>query len=275
MTEVEGILFDFFNSETNVEQLIQFLSLEEKKGKDKFNAIRFTLFKGLFRNYGDSFLHLLRPHLERLAADANESLQRCAAEIISGLIRGSKHWPYESIKSMWEWLIPLLKTALNNITTETVTDWGTCIATSSESRDPRRIHWLLEAVMANPIKGHIDSSFRDTNHLYALQGALSQQEWRVPELLYRHLEQILPHIHHPYKNMRDRIGSVLTSIYMYDWTFPGGSPCRSPLKHTFIDKVLPTLEVLKLAAHQGEKSIGNSGESEEAVKGTEAYKAAV
>ena len=40
-----GILFDFFNSETNVEQLVQFLSLEEKKGKDKFNAIRFTLFK--------------------------------------------------------------------------------------------------------------------------------------------------------------------------------------------------------------------------------------
>ena len=39
--------------------------------------------------------------------------------------------PYESIKSMWEWLIPLLKTALGNITTETVVDWGTCIATSS------------------------------------------------------------------------------------------------------------------------------------------------
>ena len=52
------------------------------------------------------------------------------------------------------------------------------------------------------------------------------QEWRVPELLYRHLDQVLPHIHHPYKNMRDRIGSVLTSIHMYDWTFPGGNKCR-------------------------------------------------
>ena len=26
--------------------------------------------------------------------------------------------------------------------------------------------------------------------------------------------------------MRDRIGSVLTSIYMYDWTYPGGNKCR-------------------------------------------------
>ena len=40
-----GIIFDFFNSEANIEKLVEFLSLEEKKGRDKFNAIRFTLFK--------------------------------------------------------------------------------------------------------------------------------------------------------------------------------------------------------------------------------------
>ena len=38
-------MFDFFNSETNVDKFIKFLSLEEKKGKDKFNAKRFILFK--------------------------------------------------------------------------------------------------------------------------------------------------------------------------------------------------------------------------------------
>ena len=40
-----GILYDFFHSETNVDKFIEFLSLEEKKGKDKFNAKRFSLFK--------------------------------------------------------------------------------------------------------------------------------------------------------------------------------------------------------------------------------------
>lgn len=55
------------------------------------------LSKGLFRNFDDSFLPLLKPHMERLVADSHESTQRCVAEIISGLIRGSKHWSYSKV----------------------------------------------------------------------------------------------------------------------------------------------------------------------------------
>lgn len=39
-----------------------------------------------------------------------------------------------------------------------------------------------------------------------LQQALIQQEWRVPELLHRLLEIIMPHLSHPYKAVRDRLG---------------------------------------------------------------------
>lgn len=35
--------------------------------------------------------------MERLVADSHESKQRCVAEIISGLIRGSKHWSYSKV----------------------------------------------------------------------------------------------------------------------------------------------------------------------------------
>lgn len=51
-------------------------------------------FQGLFRNFNDAFIPLLQPHMERLVADTHESKQRCVSEIISGLIRGSKHWSY-------------------------------------------------------------------------------------------------------------------------------------------------------------------------------------
>ena len=66
-------------------KLIGFLSLEERKGVDHFDARRFLMFKGLFRNYGDSFMHLFRPHLERLVEQDQESAHRCAAEIIAGM----------------------------------------------------------------------------------------------------------------------------------------------------------------------------------------------
>ena len=39
-----------------------------------------------------------------------------------------------------------------------------------------------------------------------LQQGLVQQEWRVPQMLQRILEDLLPHLDHPYKAVRDRLG---------------------------------------------------------------------
>ena len=74
------------------------------------------------------------------------------AEIISAMIRGSKHWPYDMSAAMWTWVVPLIRTALEKITVETIVDWGTCFATASESRDPSSIHWMMEVLMEEPIR---------------------------------------------------------------------------------------------------------------------------
>lgn len=119
--------------------------------------------QGLFRNYSDAFLPVLKPHMERLADDSHESTQRCVAEIIAGLVRGSKHWSFgkvspaaglrdatkiseplrclaifmfetplshTQVEALWAFLIPLMRTALSKITVETYADWGTCVATA-------------------------------------------------------------------------------------------------------------------------------------------------
>jgi proteasome activator subunit 4 len=57
--------------------------------------------KGLFRNFGDSFLENFKPHIEELIADTShdkhDSHQRCGIEMLSGIIRGAKHWPYQMV----------------------------------------------------------------------------------------------------------------------------------------------------------------------------------
>lgn len=45
MEEGERHIFEFFFDDANVDRLVAFLTVEEKKGKDKFNGIRFVLFK--------------------------------------------------------------------------------------------------------------------------------------------------------------------------------------------------------------------------------------
>ena len=80
------------------------------------------------------------------------SILRCASEIIAGLIRGTKHWSWDMTVNLWSWMQPLLRKVVSKITVESFGNWGTCFATASESRDPQRIHWMLEALMEEPIQ---------------------------------------------------------------------------------------------------------------------------
>ncbi len=48
----ERIIYEFFSSDEKLDQLIGFMSLEEKKGSDRFNGDRYILYKAVFRNFG-------------------------------------------------------------------------------------------------------------------------------------------------------------------------------------------------------------------------------
>ncbi len=81
-----------------------------------------------------------------------------------------------------------------------------------------------------------------------LQGGFAQQEWRVGRLLKRLMDFLRPYLTHPYQNVRDRIGSVLTSIYLNDIEFGSGetrSNTRNPSTAEFMAEVTPQLELLR------------------------------
>lgn len=48
MEEGERSIHEFFNDDAHVEKLVSFLTVEDKKGKDKFSGIRFSLFRVSF-----------------------------------------------------------------------------------------------------------------------------------------------------------------------------------------------------------------------------------
>jgi hypothetical protein len=62
MDETQADVFNFFNNPANVDKLISYLSLEEKKGRDKFNSKRYILFKVLLELY--NFVHILTRKLK-------------------------------------------------------------------------------------------------------------------------------------------------------------------------------------------------------------------
>ena len=42
------------------------------------------------------------------------------------MIRGSKHWPLQKQKRVWDWLTPLLPSIFDGITPETQVAWEMC-----------------------------------------------------------------------------------------------------------------------------------------------------
>lgn len=83
LSSSERIIYDFFIKKSNIDKLIEFWSLEEKKGKEKFNRSRSFLLKGICNMFGDVLLEPFLEHLRRLIEDKNsESSHRCAAEIM-------------------------------------------------------------------------------------------------------------------------------------------------------------------------------------------------
>ncbi|XP_043271653.1 proteasome activator complex subunit 4B-like [Venturia canescens] len=253
----------FFSNARNVEKLIKYNSLEERKGQDKFRMIRARLFKGLFRNHGIVHMKIFLPHLEHLVADSHESSQRCAAEIIAGLIRGTKHWPFEMVSEMWSQLTPVIRTALNNLTVETVPDWGMCFCTAQERRDPNRQHWLLECLMEEPPLGDSTTSSVECGRLHVLQTVLGQQSWRVVELLNRLVARIEKRLlTNPFQNLRGRLGFVLSTIYAHELRFPGSANDRlSPKAHQLLERIMPTMRTLEESTSNAVESSSNSNEN--------------
>ncbi|CAH1169598.1 unnamed protein product [Phaedon cochleariae] len=207
LTEIEQAIYGFFSDEGKVAKLIKYLSLEEKKGVDHFNAYRFITFKNIFKIFEDKLLPVFVPHLERLVQEKVESSQRCAAEIISGIIRGSKHWEFDKVEKLWAIVLPLLETAIVNVSSETQTDWALCITMALDSRDPNRCHWLLEYLLQDPLRD--PTSFIACTRLHLLSVSLNQQSWRNCALDRRLLDYLRPHLSHPFQNIRERISACL------------------------------------------------------------------
>lgn len=146
LNECQRIIWDFFSSAANVEKLVHFWSLEEKRGQEKFNRSRCFVVKGLCDMFGQMIVDQLVPHIERLIRVTKnlESSHRCATELMSGIMRGLKHWPYKETEAVYERLKPLIRLALSSTTVETDVFWGTCFATAAENFDPQRQYWLHE-----------------------------------------------------------------------------------------------------------------------------------
>uniref|UniRef100_A0A182T359 Uncharacterized protein n=1 Tax=Anopheles maculatus TaxID=74869 RepID=A0A182T359_9DIPT len=244
MNEHERTIFAFFDQQENIDTLMRFWSLEEKKGRDEFSSGRMLLIKMVMKVFGDRLLDRLLSHMTRLIQDkATEGNHRCAVEVMTGVMRGAKHWPYEMTRDMYARVVPLIRLGMQNVTVDTDVYWGMCFATAAQSMDPSKQYWLHEVLMEDPLQDA--NSFSDCNRLYCLQGAFNQHVWRMASVAHRLLAYLKPHLDHPFQSLRERLGNTLINIFEADLRFEGyESRTVSPQRSEMFAYVMPKLAIL-------------------------------
>ena len=240
---IRGLIAQFFTEENRMKTFVEFNSLEYEKGQDFFSTDRGLFLSFLLENLGPCLSGVFQPHIERLVSSPEESQQRAAAEMVYGLVRGSRFWDWESTSQLWSWLLPVFRQVLNNVTTETQSDWDFCFSGATNKADPNRLRWLYE-LLVTPENLMSQGSFKESSFLLFVGKCLSMN-WRVQELYCRTYNILREHWDHPYNNVRHQIAATLATLTNMDiqWAgIEGGNLGQGfPSKKLFIDEVTPLL----------------------------------
>ncbi len=165
--------------------------------------------------------------MERLVTDRDQSTQetnhKLAAELVAGLIRGSKYWQLTELKEMWAQLKIIFDIVVTNLSTVNLDMWIQCLSTSFEDQDPRRMTFYLNYFQELFLNNLMDlnlvslddnsqkSSFEATSVL-RLMSAFSQFEWRIPTFWASLLPALQQNMSSPNKLVRDVIPTCLSLL---------------------------------------------------------------
>lgn len=230
LSEQDQLVLSVLQQEGFVPKLIAYLSEAKADGSvSSFHDLRADFFKGLFRNLGPPALALFKSELEALcaeaAADASSgeaaARQRCAGEMVGGLVRGSKHWPFAEVEAMWAWLVPLLEQTMAAVNNMSLGDWAAALRYCVYDKDPRRLYQLTDLLFQVRL-GEEDtlSTFAQARSLAFLSTPLEEYSWRGQEAASALLTSLQPHLGHPYKLVRAKIARCLYVAMRSFWA-PG------------------------------------------------------
>ena len=93
-------------------------------------------------------------------------------------VRGSRFWDWESSQQLWSWLLPVFQQVLNNVTSETQSDWEHCFLGASNKADPNRLRWLLE-LLVTPENLVSQVSYLNTEYLRTALNCINSIKLKV------------------------------------------------------------------------------------------------
>ncbi|CAF1171345.1 unnamed protein product [Rotaria sordida] len=238
MPKHASIIFDHFLDKSFLIKLTKVIIFDERE--IEFNRIRFLMYKSLFRNFGlafvDNFIEQLYVLIHESIQEKYEGSHRAAAEIVAGMIRGSKYWTLEMLDELWQKLTPFLIEVSNNLTQENYLHWGTCFRYCLNNTDPRRMSRPIHFIYTLINHQTTSYTFNEASRWYLVQ-SLRVLQWRIPSIWYSIHEHAKELLDHSSKWIRERIVVILAISFGIDLKLFNGKSTRHPNTDQFIDMI--------------------------------------
>eukprot|EP00026_Physarum_polycephalum_P000239 Phypoly_transcript_00239.p1 GENE.Phypoly_transcript_00239~~Phypoly_transcript_00239.p1 ORF type:complete len:1800 (+),score=287.16 Phypoly_transcript_00239:113-5512(+) len=183
-----------------------------------FSTVNARLFKGLFKLFGTGFVNAIKPHVERLLSQSDRACQSTAAEILAGALRVAHKNNAESDPA-WaqsvEWISASVLSGALGAPPECIIDWMACVRFGVYNLEPSRVTWLVEKLFASYTSSNTASS--QAKPLYYIKAVLSELTWRAPSLHEKLINDLSGSLAHPYKQLRQEIGEIISLIIGFSW----------------------------------------------------------
>lgn len=159
-------------------------------------------------------LQEVKEQLDLVYGDGSDKHQhRATAEVLGALLLSVQDEPVEKQTEVWDYAFPLIRKIFSDgLTPENLTYWTTFLHVIFQGKDPRRSWPLIQWLADFKLDMSSNAAFKESSKIQLLHQCTSDIGWHF-QLEKPVLQNLLEHIDHPYKGVREIMGQTLASIY--------------------------------------------------------------
>ncbi|KKY28906.1 putative proteasome activator subunit [Phaeomoniella chlamydospora] len=150
----------------------------------------------------------------RVFEDGSDKHQhRATAEILGALISSVADTNVERRRMVWEFAFPIIRKVFSDLLTpENSGYWTSFLHMILQGRDPRRAWPLVDWLAGFRLDMSSNAAFKESSKIHLLHQVMLDSGWHF-QLDRPITENFLAHIDHPYKGVREAMGSSLATIF--------------------------------------------------------------
>ena len=201
------------------EKAFAFLKQEPRdSASDRFRVsasmmIAYT-FGLMYDNHTKATLSEIKEEIAKIYGDGSDKHQhRATAEILGALIIATTDKPHKLRTEIWEYAYPIFqKVFADGLTPENISYWTTFLHLIMQGKDPRRCWPIVDWLASFKLDMESNAAFKESSKIRLLQQMVVDVGWHF-RLGKPIIADFLSHVDHPYKGVREAMGSSLSTLF--------------------------------------------------------------